>query len=321
MKSIVRIVLSGPQLILLLLLPLGSCSSTQKALLYTGDLFGDTVRIYPLPFPVNTAAVEYGPSVDHDWRWMYFGRTTDSQTLLFRTEIDSGYAPVISSGVQRFLQVDVVLSFLLPGRTSGQFICVGCNLKEGQGSCDLYEMILNEDYSIRMFSNLARLNSNRWESYPTVSRSGSTLWYVRDWPMGIARYSNSSYGSVRASQTDIMISRYGSDGWQMPTRAGDSINSTWDETSPAQGFGDSVLLFASDRPGGFGGYDIYVSFRSADGVWGSPMNLGRPINSEWNESGIFVMPNDRHLILTSDREVEGSRGGLDLYVIEIVRDR
>ena len=303
-----------------LLLPLiGSCSSTQKAPLYSGNLFGDTVRIDPLPFPVNTPADEYGPSIDHDWQWMYFGRKTESQTLLFRTEIDSGYAPVISGGVQRFLKDDLTLSFLVPGRTRGQFISVGCQMDGGLGSCDLYEMILHDDHSVRMFTNLGRLNSSGWESYPAVNRSGTTLWFIRERLSRSVPSASFGYSNTRISHTDIMTGSRGGDGWQSAISAGDSINSTWDETSPAPAFGDSVLLFASDRPGGFGGYDIYVSIRHPDGTWGSPMNLGRPINSEWDEVGVFVLPDNRHLLLASDRQVDGARGGLDLYVVEILR--
>jgi hypothetical protein len=92
----------------------------------------------------------------------------------------------------------------------------------------------------------------------------------------------------------------------------DSINSTYDDKCPfVRG---KHMVFASDRPGGLGGFDLYYSvFR--DGKWSSPVNMGPGINSPANEYrpvlGIDLTFENRFLIFSSDRS--GGKGGYDLY--------
>jgi Tol biopolymer transport system component len=74
-----------------------------------------------------------------------------------------------------------------------------------------------------------------------------------------------------------------------------------------------VLLFASNRPGGFGGLDLYVSYwDAAHKQWGAPINLGPEINTAANEQCPLLMPNGKTLIFVSNRP--GGLGGLDLWV-------
>lgn len=72
---------------------------------------------------------------------------------------------------------------------------------------------------------------------------------------------------------------------------------------------EDELYFASDMPGGFGGWDLYVSYYE-NGRWGSPINLGPSVNSEQHEITPFV--NEKHqLFFSSDRV--GGKGGYDIY--------
>ncbi|MFV0555079.1 MAG: OmpA family protein [Mangrovibacterium sp.] len=74
-----------------------------------------------------------------------------------------------------------------------------------------------------------------------------------------------------------------------------------------------VLYFASDMPGGFGGYDIYRS-ELIHGEWSTPQNLGASINSDASEVFPFIS-NANELIFTSNRE--GGKGGLDIYISQL----
>ena len=75
-------------------------------------------------------------------------------------------------------------------------------------------------------------------------------------------------------------------------------------------FGDTVTLFSSQRPGGFGGYDIYYSvFRN--GNWTAPTNLGPTINSAYDEVSPFLSTNGRSLFFSSNNQK--SIGGLDVF--------
>jgi len=92
----------------------------------------------------------------------------------------------------------------------------------------------------------------------------------------------------------------------------DGVNSIYDDKCPfVRG---RYMLFASEMPGGFGGFDLYYSvFRN--GIWSAPVNLGPDINSTANEYrpvlGIDLRYENRYLIFSSDRP--GGKGGYDLY--------
>lgn len=75
-------------------------------------------------------------------------------------------------------------------------------------------------------------------------------------------------------------------------------------------FNDSICLFSSDMPGGYGGYDLYISILHK-GVWSKAANLGPTINSFYNERSPFLTKNGQTLFFSSDN-LE-SVGGLDIF--------
>jgi outer membrane protein OmpA-like peptidoglycan-associated protein len=72
-----------------------------------------------------------------------------------------------------------------------------------------------------------------------------------------------------------------------------------------------IMYLSSNRPGGYGGYDIYKSELQSDGKWGIPENLGKTVNSPFNEIVCYISPDGKILVLSS----EGHRniGGYDLF--------
>ena len=76
-------------------------------------------------------------------------------------------------------------------------------------------------------------------------------------------------------------------------------------------FRDSILLFSSAREGGFGGMDLYISIRR-NGQWLTPTNLGREINTAYDERSPFLANNGRALFYSSNR-VDMSVGGFDVF--------
>ncbi|WP_411282273.1 TolB family protein [Gemmatimonas sp.] len=74
-----------------------------------------------------------------------------------------------------------------------------------------------------------------------------------------------------------------------------------------------VLYFASNRPGGYGALDLYVSYwESSAKQWGPALNLGPEINTAWNEQCPLVLQSGRRLVFVSNRP--GGVGGLDLWI-------
>ena len=111
---------------------------------------------------------------------------------------------------------------------------------------------------------------------------------------------------------DIYFSDFYSNKFNSITRLDDdSINSPHFESHGMVSHNNTLLFFASDRPGGYGGLDIYVSKRTKDNKWSAPENLGPTINTSANEDAPFISIDDRRLFFTSDGE--NSIGGYDVF--------
>ena len=89
------------------------------------------------------------------------------------------------------------------------------------------------------------------------------------------------------------------------------------ESQPSISPNGDVLYFTSDRPGGFGGLDIYRAYRFSDGEWGDPENLGPAVNTKKNEKSPFIHPDSESLYFASDGHP--GMGGYDLFKIKVVR--
>jgi hypothetical protein len=86
---------------------------------------------------------------------------------------------------------------------------------------------------------------------------------------------------------DIWVSaRAGADQpWGEPVNAGEPVNSASNDFCPMLARDGHTFYFVSNRPGGCGGTDIYVSRRREDGTFAAPENLGCDVNSAWDEAG------------------------------------
>jgi Tol biopolymer transport system component len=101
--------------------------------------------------------------------------------------------------------------------------------------------------------------------------------------------------------------------WSTPTNLGPIINSTFNDQQAAISKDGLSLYFTSNRPGGLGGFDLYVSQRaSVDEVWGSPVNLGMSVNSASNEGNPAFSRDEHFMFFQSDRT--GGFGGIDIWV-------
>lgn len=195
------------------------------------------------------------------------------------------------------------------------------------------------------------INSDVSEYYPTITIDGNKLIYTRrvnnfnedfyesDRENGVWRKSISLPGDINTNQNegaqnisqdgnwliftgcnfpdghgscDLYISYLTADGWSTPENLGDSINTEFWESAPSLSPDKRDLYFASRRPEGYGGSDIYVSHRLLDGRWSSPENLGPVINTVGDEGTPFIHADNQSLYFTSNGHP--GYGGDDLFI-------
>ena len=152
------------------------------------------------------------------------------------------------------------------------------------------------------FSNIKKVNLYDEKTsvcHPTLNPSATMMVYSSD-------------HSSSAGQMDLYSSIRNSGKWGQINRI-ESINSESNEVFPFL-FQDSILFFASDRPGGKGGLDIYVSTRT-DTSWSSPIALPYPINTIYDDFGLIIDENLTKGYMTSSRP--GGKGKDDIYSFNI----
>lgn len=119
---------------------------------------------------------------------------------------------------------------------------------------------------------------------------------------------------------DIYYSRFKDGDWSEPKPLNKNINtSTYWETSASMSADGKRLYFASNRPGGLGELDLYVSELTASGDWGKATNLGPVINTPENEDAPFIHPDGITLYFSSDGHP--NLGNSDIFVTSIVNNK
>ncbi len=263
---------------------------------------------------VNTTLDEYWPSV-----------TGDGLQLIFTREVKraAGYG----RDFNRDRQEDFYISRLTkdgywgtarnagaPLNTAGNegaqsissdgrsMFFTACDRNDGQGRCDIYF----SSYDGNRWSpgvNLGQpVNTTYWESQPSVSPNGRMLFFVSNRPGGM--------GGM-----DIWYSVRGNDGrWGRPVNPGKAINTAGDEFSPFIYFNGKTLYFSSNGRESFGGHDIYVTTMNRDSTWTTPENLGPPVNTPADETGLVIESSGRRAYFSSVRDKER---GKDIFYLDL----
>ncbi len=170
-------------------------------------------------------------------------------------------------------------------------------------NCDIYmvENVGGEWNPIKSLSDKVNM-AGSWESQPSVSADGHTLYFVSDRTGGFGGYD--IYKAVK-NQSGI---------WETPVNLGATINSKGNEKSPFIHPDGKTLYFSSDGLPGLGGYDIFYVKLEEQG-WSKPKNIGYPINSPEDEVGFFVSTDGTQGFFASNKY--NGRGGWDLYSFDL----
>jgi hypothetical protein len=143
------------------------------------------------------------------------------------------------------------------------------------------------------------INTNYNDGNPDITDDGLTLFF-NSWRSG----DNDIYMTTRATKDDD---------WSEPVNLGPPINGPYIEGQPCISADGLSLYFCSDRPGGEGDWDIYVSTRATTSdPWSEPENLGPIVNSSSWDSGPTISSDG--LMLFFDSERPGGYGLQDIWV-------
>lgn len=137
------------------------------------------------------------------------------------------------------------------------------------------------------------------EGASTISADGRTLIFT------------SCEGRPSFGSCDLYITYREGNKWSKPENLGATINSRYWESQPSLSADGRVLYFASNRPGGFGKRDLWVSKLRRNG-WSPPSNLGKDVNTQYDETTPFIHVNGKTLFFSS--EGHPGLGGFDLFV-------
>ena len=185
-------------------------------------------------------------------------------------------------------------------------IFTGCNFPEGYGSCDLYISYLTPDGWSTAENMGNRINTDQWESAPSLSPDKRDLYFTSRRLGG--------YGG-----SDIYVSHLlGNGQWSEPENLGPEINTIGDESCPFIHADNQSLYFTSSGLPGYGDFDLFLARKGPGGKWTSPKNLGYPINTVGNEGSLVITADGTVAYYASDRA--DSRGGLDLYTFGLRKD-
>lgn len=120
----------------------------------------------------------------------------------------------------------------------------------------------------------------------------------------------------RAYETDIFYCEKTDGHWSEARKLGNAVNGKGsNELSPCISPDGNTLYFASNREGGFGGYDIYISRKDKNGNWSQAVNAGRRINSPGDETNPFIHADNHNLYFSSDGWK--TIGGKDLFHLDL----
>ena len=265
----------------------------------------DSVSIQNLGPNINSEVDDCFPYLANDESWMFYTRMgrrrAVDENLLYSAATNGAWTKGKRLG-------DVINSKVNEGmgkatRDERLMYFPACNREDILGVCDIFMAAMEKGKILDVQSLVGGVNSDKWDSQPSINCDGQALYFVSDRPGGIGG-------------TDIWRSFKLDDGtWGNAINLGPTINTPDDEEAPFIADDGVTLYFASNGHPGYGDQDIFFSRRRADGSWGKPQNLGQPINSPRRELSFFMNAKGNKGYIASNRE--GGFGGLDIYEFQL----
>jgi OOP family OmpA-OmpF porin len=239
--------------------------------------------------PIDFKPIKMSPVINNFFVQAYPILTADQQTMIYyvirtgdrnaqgdimiskKVNGEWGHPVSISDKINTPME-EGAPSLSADGRT---LVFAACNRPDIIGSCDIYISYKEgEEWSEPL--NMGRdVNSTAWDSEPSISADGRTLYFCSERPGGLGGY-------------DIWYSRLIQNGtWSKAINLGPDVNTKGNENNPFIHANGSTLYFCSNTLPGMGGYDVFYT-KKKDNEWSYPKNLGYPLNTPESDGTLFI---------------------------------
>ncbi len=266
---------------------------------------------------INTELDEYWPSLTADEEMLIFTRLEpfrNSSTMQLQQQEDFWISHKkegkwqMAESLSKNINTDNnegAQSITADGRI---MYFTACNRPGGMGSCDIYYSIREGNQWSKPIHMGKPVNSAAWESQPSISADGKSLYFVSN--------RKSGKGKMDIWKSNLLQKLPdGTQKWSKPENL--EINTENNEMSPFIHASKQYLIFSSDGLQGMGAFDLFKTTRQANQKWSKPKNLGYPINTHGNETGLVINAKGNKAYFSSDRS-EGK--GKDIFVFDLPKE-
>lgn len=172
---------------------------------------------------------------------------------------------------------------------------------------DVYESYWSDEKKIWLSAEPIRgpINTPGYDAVSSISADGTMMFLYRNDP-------------IEARGGEIFMSKKATSGkWKTPEIILKPVNTSYYEDAACLSPDGGTLYFVSERPGGLGRGDIWMAKKSADG-WAEPTNIGAPVNTPFDENGLYLLPDGKTLFFCSN--APASMGSYDIFKTTIGAD-
>ncbi len=249
---------------------------------------------------INSGFSEYLPTLTGDNSEMIFTRRINRQEDLYSSKfVDGKWQKATPITELNTLANESVQTISSDGKI---LIFTICERGRTIGSCDLFISKKEKNHWSTPHNLGARINSPYWDSQPSISSDNKTLYFSSNRPGGIGG-------------KDIWVSHFINQKWSKPICLDTTINTKSDEQTPFIHADNATLYFSSNGHPGMGGSDLFFS-KLINGKWSKAVNLGYPINTEYDEGALFVSLDGKSSYFSADRNSKKNKN-LDIYYFEL----
>lgn len=255
---------------------------------------------------INSMNHEYLPCISVDGATLIFTRITKGQEDFWSSKwIDGQWSMATPLNDINSNENEGAETISADGQT---MVFTGCDYPDTKGRCDLYISYFKKGFWTKPVNMGAPINTPAWESQPSLSADGTTLYFSSDRKGGLGK-------------NDIWMSTLGEDGsWSIPIDLPTPINNEYNSESPFIHPDGKTLYFRCDGLPGYGGFDMFISRLDNNANWSAPINMGKGINTTGDEGALMIDFNGKYGYYASDgKQLPGieNYGRTDIYRFEL----